>query len=243
VAFRPGKDHLKNGSNWFKLVLWDSEDRFALLTDLLYQGKPIIGIAGGIGSGKSFVAALLAEMGCHVIDSDAHVREAYKDPAVRKTLEEWWGPAVLLAEGKVDRALIAGKVFADPAQRLRLEKLIHPLVGQAREREMAAVARDPKVLAFVWDAPLLFEAGLDKACDAVIFVDAPLETRLLRVKETRGWGPQELGKREISQWPLDNKRELSDYTVTNAADAAAVRDQVRELLPLILSETAPRLNR
>jgi dephospho-CoA kinase len=234
---------LKNGSNWFKLVLWDSEDRFALLTDLLYQGKPIIGIAGGIGSGKSFVAALLAEMGCHVIDSDAHVREAYKDPAVRKTLEEWWGPAVLLAEGKVDRALIAGKVFADPAQRLRLEKLIHPLVGQAREREMAAVARDPKVLAFVWDAPLLFEAGLDKACDAVIFVDAPLETRLLRVKETRGWGPQELGKREISQWPLDNKRELSDYTVTNAADAAAVRDQVRELLPLILSETAPRLNR
>ena len=209
----------------------------------MYQGKPIIGIAGGIGSGKSFVASLLAEMGCHVIDSDAHVREAYKDSDVRRTLEEWWGPAVLLPEGKVDRALIAGKVFADPAERVRLERLIHPLVGQAREREMAAVARDPKVLAFVWDAPLLFEAGLDKACDAVIFVDSPLEARLLRVKETRGWGPQELGKREISQWPLDKKRDLSDYIVTNAADAAAVRDQVRELLPLILSETAPRLNR
>ena len=209
----------------------------------MYQGKPIIGIAGGIGSGKSFVAAALAEMGCHVIDSDAHVREAYKDPAVRRTLEEWWGPAVLLAEGKVDRALIAGKVFGDPAERFRLEKLVHPLVGQAREREMAAVAQDPKVLAFVWDAPLLFEAGLDKLCDAVIFVDAPLEARLQRVQETRGWGPQELGKREFSQWPLDKKRDLSDYIVTNAADAAAVRDQVRELLPLILSEPAPRLNR
>ena len=209
----------------------------------MYHGKPIIGITGGIGSGKSFVASVLGEMGCHVIDSDAHVREAYKDPEVRRTLEEWWGSAVLLPEGKVDRALIAAKVFADPAERLRLEKLIHPLVGQAREREMAVVAQDPKVLAFVWDAPLLFEAGLDKVCDAVIFVDAPLEARLQRVKQTRGWGPLELGKREISQWPLDKKRDLSDYIVTNAADAAGVRDQVRELLPLILSESAPRLNR
>ena len=204
----------------------------------MYHGKPIIGLAGGIGSGKSYVAKVLAEMGCYVIDSDAHVREAYKDSDVRRTLEEWWGPAVLLPDGKVDRALIAGKVFADPLQRQRLEKLIHPLVGQAREREMAAVAQDQKVLAFVWDAPLLFEAGLDKLCDAVVFVDAPLEARLKRVQETRGWGPQELGKREISQWPLDNKRELSDYIVTNAADAAGVRDQVRDLLPLILSETA-----
>jgi dephospho-CoA kinase len=204
---------------------------------VLYQGKPIIGIAGGIGSGKSFVATLLASMGCHVIDSDAHVRDAYRDPAVRRTLEEWWGPQVLTADG-VDRAAIAGKVFTDPQERQRLEKLIHPLVGEAREREMAAVAQDPNVLAFVWDAPLLFEAGLDKLCDAVIFVEAPREARLKRVQETRGWGPQELGKRENSQWPLDKKRDLSDYIVTNAADAAGVRDQVRELLPLILSETA-----
>src|SRR5690349_14221146 len=109
-------------------------------------------------------------MGCYVIDSDAHVREADKDPVVRLQLEQWWGPAVLLAEGKVDRGLIASKVFADAAERVRLEKLIHPLVGQAREREMAAVAQDPKVLAFVWDAPLLFEAGLDRLCDAVVFV-------------------------------------------------------------------------
>jgi dephospho-CoA kinase len=114
--------------------------------------------------------------------------------------------------------------------------LLHPRVLAARNLEMDKVAREPAVLAFVWDAPLLFEAGLNPLCDVVVFVDSPWETRLKRVGETRGWGAEELARREKSQWPLDKKLELSDYIVTNAADAAPVRDQVRELLPRILAE-------
>jgi len=202
----------------------------------MHAGKPIIGIAGGIGSGKSFVASLFAEAGCHVIDSDAQVRAAYNDPQVRQTIESWWGPKVRRPDGSVDRAWIAEKVFADPAERQKLENLLHPQISAARVVEMEKVAHDQKVLAFVWDAPLLFEAGLRQLCDVVVFVDSPLETRLKRVGETRGWGPQELATRENSQWPLDKKHKLSDYTVTNAADAAPVRDQVRELLPRILAK-------
>jgi dephospho-CoA kinase len=204
----------------------------------MYHGKPIIGIVGGIGSGKSFIARCFAEAGCHVIDSDAQVRAAYNDPKVIEILCQWWGPHIILPTGQIDRAFIAKTVFSDPAQRIRLEQLVHPLVNAAREREMAEVADNPALLAFVWDIPLLLEAGLAGACDVIVFVDAPLDQRLRRVRETRGWEPDELQKREKLQWPLDKKREIADYVLSNTADAAWVRDQVRDLLPQILAQVA-----
>ena len=202
----------------------------------MFAGKPILGIAGGIGSGKSQVAAIFAELGAHVIDSDSQIRAAYEQPPVRRALVQWWGGDVLNSDGSVNRKAIAKHVFADPEQRRRLERLLHPLVHAARELEMNKLANDPKVLAFIWDAPLLFEAGLDWQCDAVVFVDSPLNLRQQRVKQSRGWSAEELALREKSQWPLDRKRDLSDYVVSNTADAGLLRDQVRELFPRILAE-------
>jgi dephospho-CoA kinase len=204
----------------------------------MYANKPIIGLAGGIGSGKSFIARLFAEAGCRVIDSDAQARAAYGDPRVIDTLVQWWGPGAVKATGEVDRAFIAGKVFSDPAERNRLEQLLHPLVNAAREREMNEAAKDPAVLAFVWDTPLLFEAGLAGQCDCIVFIDTPPDIRLNRVRETRGWQPDELQRREILQWPLDKKRQISDYVLSNTADAALARDQVRDLIPRILAQVA-----
>jgi dephospho-CoA kinase len=210
--------------------------------NLLYAGKPIIGIAGGIGSGKSFIARAFGELGCRVIDSDKQVRDAYRDPRVRQTLAQWWGPQVV-RDGEIDRAFIARRVFTDSADRQRLEQLLHPMVSAAREREMAEAAGDPNVVAFVWDTPLLFEAGLAASCDAVVFVEAPLEARLQRVGQSRGWGPDELARRENLQWPLDKKREISDYTLSNTADAAFAREQVRALLPRILAKNNAEADR
>jgi dephospho-CoA kinase len=204
----------------------------------MFEGKPIIGIVGGIGSGKSLVARLFGELGCLVIDSDAQVREAYAAPAVKATLREWWGPEVFRADGDVDRAAIARRVFPDPTQRQRLERLLHPLVDEARRRAMQAAADDPRgtqVLAFVWDTPLLFEVGLDSQCDAVVFVEAPDALRLARVRQNRGWDEAELARREKFQWPLDKKKALSDHVVTNTADADDAREQVRLLLSRILA--------
>ena len=207
---------------------------------VVVSGKPVIGIAGGIGSGKSFVARLFGELGCAIIDSDAQVRAAYRDPAVRDTLRTWWGGDVFLPGGDINRPAISLKVFADENERRRLEGLIHPWVAEARRREMAAAAGDPQVVAYAWDTPLLFEVGLIAECDAVVFVDAPVEQRLQRVGETRGWDEAELHRRQKSQWPLDKKKRISDYVVTNTADAAYARGQVREVLSRILARSSNR---
>jgi dephospho-CoA kinase len=206
----------------------------------MFSGKPIIGIAGGIGSGKSFVAGLFAELGCAILDSDAHVRQAYGDPQVLAALRQWWGDEVLRPDGSVDRSRIAGRVFHDPRERKRLEGLLHPMVARLREREMEKLALNPGVVAFVWDTPLLFEAGLNSRCDAVAFVDTPLELRLRRVSRSRGWDEAELQKREKLQWPLDRKREISDYIIENTADVGVVRDQVRDVLSRILARVSQR---
>ena len=214
----------------------------------MFAGKPIIGIAGGIGSGKSRVARVFGEFGCAVIDSDAQVRDVYGREDVRQTLKQWWGERVFKPGGELDRAAVAARVFSDPAERARLEALVHPLVAEARDEAMRRAARDPQLVAFVWDTPLLFEVGLNAQCDAVVFVDAPLELRLQRVRRTRGWDEAELARRENLQWPLDRKRRLSDDVVTNTADAGEgstgppgadpLRDQVRQVLSRILARTA-----
>jgi dephospho-CoA kinase len=199
----------------------------------MFANKPIIGIAGGIGSGKSYVAQIFGELGALVICSDDQVRQVYKRAEVKRTLREWWGESVFLPTGQVNRRTVAHQVFADPQQRTRLEQLIHPLVAEARDEVMAAKQDDPGVSAFIWDTPLLFEAGLNKQCDAVVFVDAPLSDRLARVQKQRNWDAAELARRENSQWPLDRKRELADYVINNSANADPVRDQVKRIFSQI----------
>ena len=208
----------------------------------MYAGKPIIGIVGGIGSGKSFVARLFGELGCRVIDSDAQVRDAYRNPAVVETLRQWWGDEVVNADGSVNRSAVAARVFTNPAEKLRLEQLVHPMVHEARARQMEAASKDPQVVAFIWDTPLLLEAGLAGQCDAIAFVDTPFEQRLARVKSRSDWDEVELLRREKSQLALDSKRALSDYVITNTAEAkdgdsamAGLREQVRRVLSQILT--------
>jgi dephospho-CoA kinase len=203
------------------------------------HGKPIIGITGGIGSGKSTVAGMFGEIGCLVISADEQVRQAYQDPAIISQIRNWWGDAVLQANGQLNRQKIADIVFGDPQQRKRLEELLHPRVSDLRRERMAEAGADPQVTAIIWDTPLLFEAGLRGGCDAIVFVEAPLIQRLERVIRDRGWDESELRRREKSQWPLDKKREISDYIVDNTADADYVRGQVREVLFRILAKRFP----
>jgi len=203
----------------------------------MFAGRPIIGIIGGVGSGKSHVARLFGEMGCAVIDSDRQVAEVYRWPEVLETLRGWWGRQVIGPDGELDRRAVARIVFGDPEQRKRLEGLVHPLVGQLRDRDMRLASSDERVVGYVWDTPLLVEAGLDGACDAVVFVEAPEEERRERVMRTRGWSQAEWQAREKSQMALDNKRKIAKYIIRNTAGADEdVRSQVREVLSCILAE-------
>src|SRR5258708_6622958 len=109
----------------------------------MFANKPVIGISGGIGSGKSLVARLFADNGCLVLNADDHVRDLYRDDAgVRDALRQWWGDGVFNRQGDVDRRAVARIIFADDAQRLRLEALLHPRVDERRKALMAAAADD-----------------------------------------------------------------------------------------------------
>jgi dephospho-CoA kinase len=200
------------------------------------SGPVIIGLAGGIGSGKSTVARVFEALGCMVIDSDKLSKEAMARDDVRETLRQWWGDEVLAADGQVDRRAVAKIVFSDPKERERLEGLIHPLIAQARARRIED-ARNAGVAAVVVDAPLLFEAGLDKEVDAVVFVDCPFETRLERVKTGRGWDERELRLREKAQLGVEQKRRRSDYEVVNMGGPDDLRRQVSQILTRITEAT------
>lgn len=179
------------------------------------RGPLVIGLAGGIGSGKSSVAAEFAKLGWVIYDADIHAREALQRPEVRKRLIDWWGEGILAADQSVDRSAVAKIVFARPQERLRLEALIHPLVARTRAQILQALrSRTVVPPGAVYDAPLLFEAGLDRECDAVIFVDAPREVRLERARR-RGWDEIEWSRREAAQWPVDRKRALSRFVIHN----------------------------
>jgi dephospho-CoA kinase len=189
----------------------------------------VVGLTGGIGAGKTAVARALEAHGAFVSDSDKSAKELLTTPQVRDTLVAWWGPEILGADGQTDRAAIAKLVFSDEAKRKRLERLIHPLLHERRsaERTNAQLNRVPF---FVIDAPLLIEAGLDKECDAVVFVDAPRPIRLARVQTKRGWDEAELARREAAQLTLEEKRAQARHIVINDGDAKALHQQVAALV-------------
>lgn len=193
------------------------------------QRKPIVGLAGGIGAGKSTVARIMGELGGWVIDADALAREALNRPEVRDRLVGWWGRGILDAEGRADRRRIAARVFEDPAERRRLEDLIHPIVSAERDREIERAQADAEARFIVLDVPLLFEVGLEKRCDRIVFVDADEAVRLERVAE-RGWDAEELRRREKNQRPLDSKRRAAHNVIVNNGSEAECYRQVRRLL-------------
>lgn len=189
---------------------------------------PIIGIVGGIGSGKSAVSKLLADAGCLVSDADALANRSLDEPEVRDVLVSWWGDSLLDDDGHVRRSVIADRVFSDPEQLRRLEQLIHPRVDAMRR---AAFDSAPETVpALVIDAPLLLEAGLASECDCIVFVDAPLDVRLERVADSRGWDAAELTRREDRQLPLDEKRSMAHHVVQNHGRLEDLREQVDSLL-------------
>lgn len=199
------------------------------------DSKPIIGLCGGIGAGKSVVASLLAELGAGVISSDRLNHEELDSAEVLARLQEWWGPRVVGAGGKANRGAIRAIIQDDASARQRLEHLVHPRIAQRREEWMRRFNADDRIRAIVWDSPLLFEAGLAARCDAVVFVEADPQTRLAWVARDRGWTPADLERFENLQKPLDFKRERADYRVVNNSDMDALRPQVESVFSRILS--------
>lgn len=202
------------------------------------QTKPLIGLAGGVGAGKSEVARILESLGAAVIDSDRLAHEELDAPGVATTLREWWGPSVCTADGGVNRKAIGAIIFDNPGERARLESLLYPRIRKRREALLEAYESDPNIKAVVLDTPKLFEVGLDDICHTVIFVDADWAVRARRVADVRDWTEEELKRREIIQDPLDTKKARADHVISNQADTEDLRREVERVFATVIGSVA-----
>ncbi len=190
-----------------------------------------IGVIGGIASGKSAVAALLAQRGAVVLDADRFAHAALGSAEVLAQLVERFGSAVRNADGTPNRRAIAERVFAGEeaaANRQFLESLIHPRVREQIEAELELLQASGAEIV-VLDVPLLIEAGWRDLCDWVIFVDAPDDVRWARAAE-RGWSAAEFAQREAAQLPISEKQAAADATVENSGDLEQLERQVAAIL-------------
>lgn len=171
-----------------------------------------VGLTGGIGAGKTAVADLWRARGALVVDSDVLAREVVEPgtPALGEIAARW--PAVLRADGSLDRAALGRIVFADPAQRAKLERIIHPRVRELAADREAAAAPGSVVVHVV---PLLFEGNLWKSCDATVVVIAPDAQRIARVSARDGLRAAEVEARMRAQIDPGEARQRATYAIEN----------------------------
>jgi dephospho-CoA kinase len=189
----------------------------------------ILGIVGGIASGKSTVSTRLSELGAVVLDADKAAHEALNQRDVQKALVARWGPEILDGQGQVDRKAIAGRIFATPVEnpedlseqqaetqsnRLFLEQTIHPRVHQQFVQKIDQLTKRGVAITVI-DAPLLLEADWGSVCDDIVFVDCPVETRLERAL-LRGWTKRQFYQREAAQWSIEEKQRASTIRIDNS---------------------------
>ena len=214
--------------------------------------KQIIGILGGIGSGKSTVAAEFAKLGCKVIDADKIAHKLLEELTVKEKVVGLFGQAILDSAGKIDREKLGEVVFIDartpvlPCESKNggyastgtdklpsLNEIIHPLVLQRAEEFIEQYNRQQQVKAIVLDMPLLVEVGWDKRCDRLIFVDCEQKLRLDRAQKM-GFDKNQVKIRENFQISLDNKANIADNTINNNSDFSALARQVADIFSYIV---------
>src|SRR5262245_737188 len=193
------------------------------------RGPLVVGLIGGIGSGKSAVAAEFARRGAKVLAADVFGHEALRQPGVRDAIVARWGKDVLDVEGQVDRRKVAAIVFGDEAERHALEALVHPYIRSRIVQELARAGEENARL-IVLDAAVLLEAGWDNVCDRLVYVDAPREARQAREPKQRGWGPRDWEDRERAQLPLTEKHARADHVLENSSTLEHLGRQVEGLL-------------
>lgn len=192
------------------------------MTAFKHGPKPVIGLIGAIGAGKSTAGRLLAGRGGHVIDCDALGHDALRQPEVVAALVARWGERIRRPDGTLDRREIGRIVFADAAERNALEATVFPYIGERVRAAVAAAQANPAAAFVVLDAAVLLEAGWGDTVDRLLYVDAPRDLRVKRLASRSGWSEGDLDAREAAQWPAGRKTALADAVLVNDADERAL---------------------
>ena len=193
-----------------------------------------VGLTGGIGCGKSTVAAMMSELGCHVLNADkmAHALIAPGEPAYEEVRRQF-GPNVLAADGSIDRTRLAAVVFADAAKLASLNAIVHPRVLRELDRELERLSRiDPHGVAVV-EAALLIESGYDQRLARLVLVTCSREQQLERLTSPafgRAMSREQAEKRIAAQMPLQEKRKLAHDEIDCSGSLEYTKRQVRMLV-------------
>lgn len=189
----------------------------------------ILGIIGGVASGKSLVAQRFAELGAEVLKADEIAHEVLRETEIKRAIRQRFGDAVFDDAGEVVRKKVAQIVFADDEEGAKaladLEAIVHPRIGQRLRERIADITREGKTDVVILDAAIMLQAGWAAVCDQIIFVDVPREIRVERAK-SRGWSADELDARDARQTPLAEKRAAADVIFDNSSEPGDILRQV-----------------
>jgi len=189
----------------------------------------VVGLTGGIGSGKSTVARLLAAHGARIIDADVLARQVLDpgSPAL-EAVRTRFGSEVFDANGVLDRKALGARVFGDPEARAALNAIVHPDVARRAMEAMAQLmAEDVPVI--VYDVPLLYENGLDRSIPFVVVVHVPRDVQKARVFGRDGLSEAEIDARIAAQLPLDDKAKRAHHVIDNSGSLEQTEAQVAAL--------------
>lgn len=191
----------------------------------------LIGLTGGIASGKSTVANMFARCGAIVIDADELARQVVQPgkPAWREIIKTF-GKAILNPDRTLNRQALGAMVFGHKTRLRRLERIIHPRVAREQARLTKQAAKHNPRAVVIYDVPLLFEAGIDTRVDTTIAVTAGRETQIARLKKRNALSRAEALRRIKSQMPMADKRRRADYALDGTLPLPELRKQVRSLL-------------
>jgi dephospho-CoA kinase len=193
----------------------------------------VVGLTGGIASGKSTVSAMFRALGAEVIDADQLARQVVEPgtPGVEEVSRRF--PGVVDAQGRLDRAALAARIFADPVERAGLEAILHPRIQLEARRRIGALEQ-AGVRVALYDAALLFENELQRNLQGVVLVWAPEDAQRRRLAARDGLPPAEVEARLAAQMPLSRKRALATWEVDNGGSLADTEAQVRRIWEEIL---------
>ncbi len=197
--------------------------------------KPVIGIIGGIGSGKSTVAAECSRLGCAVIDADQIAHSFLNNVETKQQIQDHFGPHLLTPGGDVNRKRLAEIDFRDPEKLSLLNSVLQPQVLGRCETLLQEYRHSSRFNAIVLDMPLLMEVGWDTKCDHIIFIACDQDLRLERIRAKGPFSQRELEMRESSQISLDTKQLHADNIIHNNSDLSTLVRQITEIFSKILN--------
>lgn len=201
----------------------------------------IIGLLGGVASGKSFVAEAFRRLGAGVLNADRAGHEVLRQAEVLAALESRFGAGVFDPPGVVNRRALAQLVFGsgekERENRAFLERLTHPRIGELLETQAETLA-ESGCRAAILDAAVMLKAGWNSVCDCIVFVDAPVAVRLQRAL-ARGWTEEQFQAREAAQESLETKRGFADQVIDNSVSAEYTQSQVEQIWRFFAGDSPP----